>query len=162
MGKAIKKPIEIEFITFEDFVEYGKQNSSNIAENGMPWSFDYKGHPISHENDEAYVIPTLEGTLLFTPNEVLITGVKGEIYPCRKDIFEATYDIVNTAEEKDTFLSRLEKEKNQLEERLNKLDYFLESEKVKSIDDVQHALLCVQATAMNTYLRCLKERLERL
>ena len=95
MAKAIKKPVEIEFITFEDFVEYGKQNSTNIAENGMLWSFDYKGHSISHENDEAYVIPTLEGTLLFTPNEVLITGVKGEIYPCRKDIFEATYDIVN-------------------------------------------------------------------
>ena len=92
--KLLKKPIEIEFITFEDFVEYGKQNSTNIAENGMPWSFDYKGHPISHENDEAYVIPTLEGTLLFTPKEVLITGVKGEIYPCRIDIFESTYDIV--------------------------------------------------------------------
>ena len=94
MAKAIKKPVEIEFITFEDFVEYGKQNSTNIAENGMPWSFDYKGHPISHETDEAYVIPTLEGTLLFTPKEVLITGVKGEIYPCRIDIFESTYDIV--------------------------------------------------------------------
>lgn len=95
MAKAIKKPVEIEFITFEDFVEYGKRHSDNLSENGMPWSFDYKGHPISHETDEAYVIPTLEGTLLFTPNEVLITGVKGEIYPCRKDIFEATYDIIN-------------------------------------------------------------------
>jgi hypothetical protein len=29
-----------------------------------------------------------------TRNEVLITGVKGEIYPCRKDIFDATYDKV--------------------------------------------------------------------
>lgn len=94
MSKATKKPVTIEFITFNDFVEYGKQNSTSISENGMPWSFEYKGYPITHENDEAYVIQTLEGTLLFTQKEVLITGVKGEIYPCRIDIFEATYDIV--------------------------------------------------------------------
>ena len=60
------------------------------------------------------------------------------------------------------FKERLQEEKAQLEERLNKLDAFLESEKVKEIDDVQKALLQVQATAMNTYLQCLKERIERL
>ena len=60
------------------------------------------------------------------------------------------------------FKSRLEVEKSELEERLNKLDTFLMSEKVYSIDDVQKALLQVQATAMNTYLQCLKERLQRL
>ena len=50
----------------------------------------------------------------------------------------------------------------ELEEKLCKLDAFLVSEKVKGIDDVQKALLQVQATAMNTYLQCLKERIERL
>jgi len=60
------------------------------------------------------------------------------------------------------FKTRLETEKVELEEKLNKLDAFLVSEKVKDIDDVQKALLQVQATVMNTYLQCLKERLERL
>ena len=60
------------------------------------------------------------------------------------------------------FKTRLIDEKNQLEEKLNKLDSFLVSEKVNSVDDVQKALLQVQATAMNTYLQCLKERIERL
>jgi len=60
------------------------------------------------------------------------------------------------------FKERLQEEKAQLEERLNKLDAFLQSEKVKEIDDVQKALLQVQATAMNTYLQCLLERLVRL
>lgn len=60
------------------------------------------------------------------------------------------------------FKTRLETEKVELEEKLNKLDAFLVSEKVKDIDDVQKALLQVQATAMNTYLQCLKERIERL
>ena len=60
------------------------------------------------------------------------------------------------------FKTRLIEEKAQLEEKLDKLDAFLFSEKVKEIDDVQKALLKVQATAMNTYLQCLKERIERL
>lgn len=60
------------------------------------------------------------------------------------------------------FKTRLETEKSELEEKLNKLDAFLMSEKVNSVDDVQKALLRVQATAMNTYLQCLKERIERL
>lgn len=62
----------------------------------------------------------------------------------------------------DDFKTRLLDEKAQLKKRLNKLDNFLMSEKVKEIDDVQNALLHVQATAMNTYLQCLKERIERL
>ena len=60
------------------------------------------------------------------------------------------------------FKTRLETEKSELEEKLNKLDVFLMSEKVNSVDYVQKALLQVQATAMNTYLQCLKERIYRL
>ena len=60
------------------------------------------------------------------------------------------------------FKDRLIDEQTQLEEKLNKLDAFLMSDKVKAVDDVQKALLQVQATAMNTYNQCLKERLERL
>ena len=60
------------------------------------------------------------------------------------------------------FKTRLVDEQAQLEEKLNKLDNFLMSKKVKEIDDTQKALLQVQATAMNTYNQCLKERIERL
>lgn len=93
MAKYSKKPVVIEAITFDELVEYGKANGGNIV-NGMPWSFSYNGHPITHENDQCYLIPTLEGTMHMTPNDMLITGVKGEIYPCKLDIFEATYDRV--------------------------------------------------------------------
>lgn len=93
MAKYSKKPVVIEAITFDELVEYGKANGGNIV-NGMPWSFSYNGHPVTHENDQCYLIPTLEGTMNMTPNDMLITGVKGEIYPCKLDIFEATYDRV--------------------------------------------------------------------
>jgi len=86
-----KKPVVIEAISFDELVEYGKVNGGNIV-NGMPWSFIYKGHPITHENDDCYLIPTLEGTMQFWRGDMLIMGVKGEIYPCRADIFAATYE----------------------------------------------------------------------
>ena len=60
------------------------------------------------------------------------------------------------------FKTRLETEKVELEEKLDKLDAFLVSENVNKVADTQQALLRVQAAAMNTYLQCLKERIERL
>lgn len=38
------------------------------------------------------VIETLEGQLRAKPGDWIIKGLKGEIYPCKPDIFEATYD----------------------------------------------------------------------
>ena len=93
MAKFKKKPVVIEAITWDEFIEHGKREvgEENLT-NGMPWSFDYGGHPVTHENDECYLIPTLEGTHNMTPKDVLITGVQGEIYPCKIDIFEQTYE----------------------------------------------------------------------
>ena len=39
-------------------------------------------------------IKTLEGDLYVTPGDWIITGIKGGLYPCKPDIFEATYDEV--------------------------------------------------------------------
>jgi hypothetical protein len=39
-------------------------------------------------------IRTLEGTMIASPGDWIIRGVKGEIYPCKPDIFAATYEAV--------------------------------------------------------------------
>lgn len=39
-------------------------------------------------------IPTLEGTMTGQVGDWIIRGVKGELYPCKPDIFEATYEPV--------------------------------------------------------------------
>lgn len=93
MAMYRKKPVVIEAITFDELVEYGCIHGGNIV-NGMPWSFEYKGQPVTHENDDCYLIPTLEGIMRFDRGNMLITGVNGEIYPCKADIFAATYDKV--------------------------------------------------------------------
>jgi len=38
-------------------------------------------------------IRILEGWMLVTPGDYIITGVKGEHYPCKPDIFEMTYEV---------------------------------------------------------------------
>ena len=40
------------------------------------------------------LIKTLEGWMKVTPGDWIITGVKGENYPCKPDIFEMTYEKV--------------------------------------------------------------------
>lgn len=39
-------------------------------------------------------IDTLEGTMRADPKDWIIKGVKGEFYPCKPDIFAATYEPV--------------------------------------------------------------------
>ena len=40
------------------------------------------------------IISTLEGTMTASEGDWIIRGVKGELYPCKPDIFAATYDSV--------------------------------------------------------------------
>lgn len=41
-------------------------------------------------------IKTLEGHLTVSWNDFIIQGIKGELYPCRPDVFEATYEAVES------------------------------------------------------------------
>lgn len=47
-----------------------------------------------YEDMDMYCVDTLEGTVYARPGDWIITGVKGERYPCKPDIFEATYEAV--------------------------------------------------------------------
>lgn len=42
--------------------------------------------------DDGPVISTLEGVMRVSLGDFVIRGVKGEMYPCKPDIFEASYD----------------------------------------------------------------------
>lgn len=44
-------------------------------------------------------VDTLEGGHTVTPGDWIITGVKGEHYPCKPDIFEMTYEAMPTDED---------------------------------------------------------------
>lgn len=60
------------------------------------------------------------------------------------------------------FKTRLDAEKAELDERIQKLDDFLKSENFSKIDPVQMTLLNCQIHAMRTYSQILLERIARL
>jgi hypothetical protein len=51
---------------------------------------DFKVHGDS--SPFGLAIGTLEGTMIASPGDWIIQGVQGEFYPCKPDIFEATYE----------------------------------------------------------------------
>lgn len=83
-----KKQVEtVEVVSFDQFVEYGKQNGGNIV-NGMPWSFEYRGMPVTHENDNCYLVANQH----FTKDDVLIIDNIGNVYPCNIGTFNLYYE----------------------------------------------------------------------
>jgi hypothetical protein len=49
-----------------------------------------RNYPDSDGTDELYIF-TLEGVHLVNFDDYIIQGVKGELYPCKPEIFDATY-----------------------------------------------------------------------
>jgi hypothetical protein len=47
-----------------------------------------------NQTEESFTIPTLEGIMRANKGDYIIKGVQGEYYPCKKDIFKASYDLV--------------------------------------------------------------------
>lgn len=91
MQKYRKKPIEIEALQI-----YGNVTEIKdfIGNNGDAWINDAawqvgKGIPITQ-----VTIHTLEGDMTAKDGDYIIKGVQGEFYPCKKDIFEQTYELV--------------------------------------------------------------------
>ena len=48
----------------------------------------------AYQTDKKEVIHTLEGDMIASPGDWIITGINGEKYPCKPDIFEETYEKV--------------------------------------------------------------------
>jgi hypothetical protein len=85
MSMFKKKPVVIEARqTGQDYDE-----DTNI----LGWSGGQLPHP-DEEVDYLFVIPTMEGEMQVKPGDWVIKGVQGEFYPCKPDIFEATYEEV--------------------------------------------------------------------
>ncbi len=49
----------------------------------------------AYQTDTELIIHTLEGDMKASPGDWIITGVAGEQYPCKPDIFEKTYERIN-------------------------------------------------------------------
>ena len=70
----------------------------------------YRKKPVvveAYQTDKEVIIHTLEGDMKANVGDYIITGINGEQYPCKPDIFEKTYepvDEVDTNSTDNTFL----------------------------------------------------------
>ena len=86
MSKYRKKPVVIDAIQWDGSSETANQF---IGEGfGTDWEYQ--------EGTQNIVIPTLEGPMIGLVGDFIIKGVKGEFYPCKPDIFELTYEAVES------------------------------------------------------------------
>lgn len=85
--RFIKKPLEIE--------------AFKVGDDPAQWYKDEINKPV-HEKKMRSVaygqieIKTLEGVMTANFGDYIIKGIKGEFYPCKPDIFEATYEEINS------------------------------------------------------------------
>lgn len=57
----------------------------------------YRKKPVvvdAYKTNEKIIIHTIEGDMTANPGDYIITGVNGEQYPCKPDIFEKTYEPI--------------------------------------------------------------------
>jgi hypothetical protein len=88
MGQYRKKPIVVEAI------QVTKEMRNNFGP--FPdWALPHlsAGRTEKIDNSEWITVKTLEGDMKVSDNDYLIQGIKGEVYPCKNDIFEATYEL---------------------------------------------------------------------
>lgn len=62
----------------------------------------YRKKPVvvkAFRTNKEITIHTLEGDMVASVGDYIITGINGEQYPCKPDIFEKTYELVEDPEE---------------------------------------------------------------
>lgn len=80
MKKYQKKPVIVEAIQINSF-DYDEMCEIVKWCNGL--AID--------EEDYVIAVPTLEGRMMAKSGDWIIKGIQGEFYPCKPDIFEASY-----------------------------------------------------------------------
>lgn len=92
MPKFRKKPVKIEAELASNIIESASHNWSDLPK----WFKD------QYEAGNAIILPdkinivTLEGTMIAQKDDWVICGVNGEIYPCKPDIFQKTYEPIES------------------------------------------------------------------
>ena len=81
MSRYRKKPVVIEAVQYDGT---------------FPLAFLGPDEKVRHGGDGKLVIQTLEGAMTAQVGDWIIRGIGGELYPCKPDIFAATYEPAET------------------------------------------------------------------
>ena len=96
MARYRKLPVEVEAVQVLTIFEYIKTNKIEILPEWV--QTNYKNGSITiipDSNFSVLLIKTLEGDMLANLNDYLVKGIADELYPCKIDIFNKTYEKVS-------------------------------------------------------------------
>jgi hypothetical protein len=99
--KYRKKPVVIEAVQLPPVTMAAEQPVAYMDQvHAIARWCEAQTYAITKEQSEnpLLAITTLEGTMEAMPGDWIIKGVKGEFYPCKPDIFEATYEAAQEGE----------------------------------------------------------------
>ena len=91
--KFRKKPVVIEAVQWHEVGDHPAVRETPLASLAGSKCRECGGDPALH----GYV-KTLEGGHIVCPGDWIITGVAGELYPCKDTIFKMTYELVDDSE----------------------------------------------------------------
>lgn len=97
----------------------------------------------------------IEGEFDEDMNGYLVTNHYGELSWLSKSFFEEKFTLA------DSFIDRMKLELDELDERIENLEKFIESDSFLSLEETDRSLLNKQLQAMHSYLGALSCRMER-
>lgn len=166
MSKFRKKPVVIEAKQATGTPDSNREIIDWTRGSATPAFMDTEVRNCSAEHPDGFDYPvlkinTLEGAMTVKSGDWIIKGVKGEFYPCKPDIFAATYDEVPQAPASTLppHQQRVLDEKQELDERLEKLLAFHSTPIFHGLPESEQIRLERQAVAMRTYSEILGERI---
>lgn len=89
--KYRKKPVIVEALKVSELLKLAKHNWKELPE----WVVHIYETGNMLFADPYITIKTLEGNMEALYDDYIIQGIKGEVYPCKPDIFEMTYEKVD-------------------------------------------------------------------
>lgn len=113
------------------------------------------GSPPYTTDDGAILVHTLEGVMRAEVGDWIIQGVKGELYPCKPDIFALTYEPVVALD----FRGRVTAERDALAGNIDRLGLFFATPVFADLPDAEKSRLRRQIGAMQVYADILTERI---
>lgn len=92
--KYRKKPVVIEAFQYDG--DFKNQNGEYYV---PQWAVEAFENGTLFFEGPTLKVKTPEGEMVADVNDYIIKGIKGELYPCKPDIFEATYEKADKSEE---------------------------------------------------------------
>lgn len=89
MPKYVKNPVPVEVHEYRHGLEDGFDNIEDAIKAGL----DSKNYISPENSDKVPFIITLEGKHYINKGDYIITGVDGERYPCKREVFLKTYTL---------------------------------------------------------------------